>query len=204
MSILKSAQRAAVAVAAVLACMGAQAAGSADQFFFTQDPSPVVVGGTVVITWHDIGVTNGFDESTVVLQFDPTVFSLVSAAAGSVFGAGAITSSPTAVDVDFGTGSLVPGWQYSVSGGSGASGAASGMDVFSVTLRLDHWTPSASTAVYFIDPVGPGMPANYYSFESAGVAVQAVPEPATVASMLAGLVLLAGVGARRRRTGAVA
>lgn len=199
MSIFKGVGRATVAAAAALACMSAQAAGQFADSRFSQSPSPVAEGQTVVVTWHDLGVSTGFDESTVLVLFDTSVFTLIDASAGSVFGAAAALTAPFAVDVAIGPGgSLLPAWQYGVSG-NGAAGAAAGSDVFSVTLRLDHWAPGADTAVYFLDPVGPGMPSNYYSFDATGVAVAAVPEPATVASMLAGLALLAGVGARRRR-----
>ena len=59
--------------------------------------------------------------------------------------------------------------------------------------------PGTVSAVYFINPYeGTPIGGTYYDFASQGVAITAVPEPATVASMLGGLALLAGLTSRRK------
>lgn len=197
---LKAAQRAVVAAAAVVACMGAQAAGQAPDYLFTMS-APVAPGSTITLSWFDAGVqpATGFDDTTLVLAFDASVFSVVDATAGAVFGPGAAFAMPQPVQVDV-SGLLLAGVQYAVTG-NGSSQGAGDLGVFHVDLKVDAAVaPGTVSTVYFINPYeSTPLGGTYYDFASQGVSVTAVPEPATVSSMLAGLALVGGLMARRRR-----
>lgn len=198
---LKAAQRAVVAAAAVVACMGAQAAGQAPDYLFTMS-APAVPGSTFTLSWFDAGVepATGFDEATVVVAFDSNVFSVVGATVGAVFGPGAAFTMPQPVEVQFDGGVVMNGFQYAISGNGSTEGAGD-LGVFHVDLQVNAAVaPGTVSAVYFINPDESTLfGGTYYDFTSQGVAVTAVPEPATVASMLAGLALVGGLMARRRR-----
>ena len=195
----KLAQRAVVAMAAVLTCSGAWAAGAWGDFSFAQSPYPAALNDTVELSWYDGGINgSGFDDATIVVAFDTTVFSFVGAAAGTAFGPTPGLSTPQDTTVDFGGGVQLPGLLFAVTG-NGSTVAAAGQDVFHLTLQLTRMATDAERSVYFVNPYGP-VGGAYYDFDSVGTAVAAVPEPATVASLLAGLALLAGCSARSRRT----
>ncbi len=196
-SILKSARCAAVAAAAVLACVGAQAAD-------------VVVGQSFTLTWADqtgAMLPGGYTDASFALAFDPTVFTLDGVTVGGLFGAGANLAGGLTAYADWPWEGVV-GYVGTVIGGDGQSSDAA---ILHIDLTVLAQPAGGSTKLYLFDLTDPTqaalLPPSYYQFAPGQVTtlnVGVVPEPATVASMLAGLALLAGVGARRRRAASAA
>lgn len=190
-SLMKMARRAAVAAAAVVACMGAHAAD-------------VVVGQSFTLSWLDqtnAPLPSGATDASFALAFDPTVFRLDGLALGGFFGAGAGMSGVTSYADWPAQGQL--GYTIYVMGGDGQSTDAALLHAGFTVLAQPA---GGSTALYLYDLTdpaqAPSLPASYYQFaqgQQIDLSVGVVPEPATVSSMLAGLALVGGLMARRRR-----
>lgn len=190
-SFLEIASRAVVAAAAAVACMGAQAAD-------------VTVGQSFWLTWDDqtgVVLPGGLTDATLAIGFDASVLQLTQVAAGDLFGAGAtatVYAGPFAVPPlsgDF--------YAVSIAGGDGNGQKPSVLwTEFTVLAK----PASGVTSLYLLDATdpdaAPGLPASYYQFaqgQQINLSVAAVPEPATVSSLLAGLALVGGLMARRRQ-----
>lgn len=189
---LKVSHRGAVAAAAIVACMGAQAAD-------------VMVGQTFQLIWEDqTGAVSptGLTDATLALGFDSNVLQLNQVFAGELFGAGASTSvyaGPFPV-------APLPGDFYAVAI-SGGDGMGQKPYVLWTEFTVLSLPAGGVTSLYLLDATNPvdaaaGLPASYYQFaegQQMNLSVGVVPEPATVTSMLAGLALVGGLMARRRR-----
>jgi len=190
-SLMKVARCAAVAAAAVVACMGAHAAD-------------VVVGQSFWLTWEDqtgAASPSGLTDATLAIGFDASVLQLTQVAAGELFGANAsamVYAGPFPV-------APLPGDFYAVAV-SGGDGIGQKPYVLWTEFTVLSKPVSGVTSLYLLDATNPAdapsLPASYYQFaqgQQIDLSVGVVPEPATVSSMLAGLALVGGLMARRRR-----
>ncbi len=192
------AKRVLLAMAAAMACASTQAAG--DPTWFGVDVAPTA-GGSFWLSWLDDAVPEdtGFSDTSVVVAYDASVLTLTAAAAGQAFGVAALGQVDGYWDLEI-AGVPYANSLFSLSRVEGL--AAYPTDLLHLQFDVKPGTQGQLTSIYFFNPE-PGLVMNgYYSFVDTGTAIQvAVPEPATVASMLAGLGLLAGLGvARKRRT----
>lgn len=196
--------RNAVAAAAFVACLGAHA-------------TTLVVGNSYYLAYDISPPDDSFTDATLGTVFDTSVLSLVDVRVWS--GAGVEASVSTyPQDFDFGppTGT-VSGFAFSVLGQAIHPNDATypstprfltDENSNSLTLLLGvtvNAMPAAGTTtdVWVVDATtSTGLPSSYYQLSPPQLAtfdVSPIPEPATVASMLAGLAMLGAVVGRARR-----
>lgn len=206
-------------LAAAAAALGLLAAGGAAAQArlvpLLSDLAPVA-GSSFDLWWIDesfpaAGLSSVTD-GDIWLAYDPAVLSLSGVSVGSIFNGAQVKVLNEAYlrgQYDYLDGLAVHGFQ--LFGGAANSGTTTqDVAIFSFNVLLQ--APSGETSIYLLpDQVAVdfantyGVPTGYYAFGSSigyavGVPVTAVPEPAGAALLLAGLLVVAGVGAQRRRT----
>lgn len=192
----KAAKQVVAAAAAAMACAATQAAG--DPTWFAVDVTPTA-GASFWLSWMDDAVPEGtgFTDTSVVVAYDASVLTLKMGIAGLAFGNAAVGQLDGYWDLE------LAGVPYANSLFSVSRTEAMALytpDLLHLEFEVKPGTQGQLTNIYFFNPVVAPVPEGYYSFADTGTAIQvAVPEPATVASMLAGLALLAGLGAARQR-----
>ena len=189
--------RALVRMASAVALVAAAGTAQAVAFVSISVDPPVAAGGSFSLWLEDDAVPmGGFTGADILVAWDAAVLSLVGSEVQPSFAFGpAVLQSdgPFTYPGDPLTYSLftidrtVPAGSY-------------GTEI----LRLDFTVSAAATVTNTVVDFYPGDPSvtvgGYYQFEALGtlVGITPVPEPATLAMMLAGLGLVAGWSARRR------
>lgn len=209
--------------AALVTCwlgLAAGAASAAERFVPAVDNASPVAGGSVTLWWLDESLPDGglssYTSGDVWVAYDASVLSLTAFAPGTIFNGATATlnSAPNLAAqypwlAAYGL-TLAP---YIIDGGV-AQGAATSQDVAMVSFSINPLAATGTTDVYFLpDQIavqgGFGALPGYYAFGSnvgygAALSITAIPEPASLALMLAGLGVVAGVAIRRRGAAATA
>lgn len=188
-----------VAGLASLVCMGAQAASPADdpQYAVT---FPITVGNSFSLYMDaSAGLVmpeGGFAGTDLFIGYDAATLTLSGVSVAGLFGPNAGLSAPVS--------SVIPGYEaltsayYVVTRMSTDAAADTGILQFDfkvIALPAGGVTQILLTGIS--DPIT-ALP-DYYAFNGSWVEVTVVPEPATLALLLAGLGLVAGTAARRRQ-----
>lgn len=172
-------------------------------------PDPAFVGTDFSMFLRDDAVdpTTGFLSFDVRVYFDPSVFARPTATAGGAFGESLLDASYDVLDGtgDFGSdGSDDDGWaRFSIVRDTRATQPASfGSDILRLDFRLIGLPSTGGSADVSFMPVASSNPGTYAfpnddTYTASVGALIFVPEPSTVALMLAGL----GVLCTRRRAG---
>lgn len=164
----------------------------------------VVQGSSFSLPWTDAAIAAtpvaGFSDSDLFVGFDSAVLQLTGVTPGDVFPGATATFQGTA---------LAPAWAptytfewYTVTGGDTFQYTSAG-DVVHLSLSVLAGAPLGSTFVYLLPFSYPDtFAAPYYNVDPAGMEfnITAVPEPDTVAMLLAGLGLVGAAVGRRRST----
>lgn len=205
----------ATAAALGLSIAGAAHAAAPPTQFAPQLAGSTQAGGSFTLWWIDETLPfdgpTSFTDGDVWLAYDASVLTLNTAGAGSIFN-GALASPAAeagqAAQYDWlGALTLRP---FTIAGGTGP-GAATFQDVFFAEFEVNLSAPGGETVVYFLpdqiavqNNFGSEPNSNYYAFAAnvgyaVGFDITPVPEPASLALLLAGLGVVAGAAARRSR-----
>jgi hypothetical protein len=186
-----------VLVLATLECAGGRAATPG----ISIDRSPSV-GQSFTLTWTDLDLlaTSAFATTDIILAFDPTVLNRVDIAPGSIFGQARTYAYPNSPFV-------IAGFEayrydaFTILQDLPPKLPTTG-DVLSVGFDVLSRPASGETLIFVLGIDGlAGIPGYYEVAPGFGVplGIAAIPEPTTVASVLAGLALLCPLATRRRR-----
>ncbi len=174
----------------------------------------VTLGQSFSMMWMgDAGAVvpaQGYTDATIGVAFDDSVLRLDGVAAGSALGLNpALSVQSAAGGFDISGWGIYPGYiTYVTQGGQQTNPLLVGSDIFYANFTVLSVPAAGYTPVFLIDATAANagsLPDTYLRFGAqASTLTVAVPEPATVASMLAGLALLGGVLRQRRRAEAAA
>lgn len=212
--------------AAMVVALGASLVGAAradepaSRFVPAIDSIAPKAGESFTLWWLDESLPldgpTAFTTGDVWVAYDASVLTLTDFSAGSIFnGAAAMPNNGADLPDQYPwlavySLTLAP---FVINDGF-ADGALSQQDVVMVTFVVNPLAPTGTTNVYFLpDQIavqgGFGDLPEYYAFGStdgygAGISITAIPEPASLALMLAGLGVVAGAAVRRQKATASA